>query len=314
MEHSLNKEKLQMYFFDELTPKEKAEVEKHLEDCEECRNDLREMQRLRVFLSMKKKDVPDNLLSEARQELRARLRIERNRSTFTRRIKGLLSPVLSLKPVYVLSSIAVFVSGLLLGFILFRSDNISVNPDLGMGTAENNGTVKINNVKFIDSDASDGEVEFTFNAVKPVRVKGNINDEKIKSVLTYAMLNEENPGVRLNTVNFINETQTVKLDPEVKAAILAVAKYDDNPGVRKEAFSFLKKIPFDDDIKSAYLYVLMNDSVSGLRIEAVNGLFEASKKGELFTKEELSVFKEKMQEDDNSYIRLRAQTVLKEYN
>jgi hypothetical protein len=310
MEHKIINEKLQMYFFDELPPKEKSEVEKHLQNCNDCRKDLQEMQRLRVFLSMKKKEVPDTLLTEARQELRVRLRQEKRKQTFTTRIKEFFAPFSSFRPAYVMGVIAVFASGILIGSILFRS---GAGPELQVSN-EGSENVRISNVKFIDSDASDGEVEFSFNAVKPVRVKGNINDEKIKSVLMSAMLNEENPGIRLNTVNLINESRSSQIDPEVKTAVIAVAKYDDNPGVRKEAFTFMKKLPFDEDIKSAYLYVLMNDSVSGLRIEAINGLFEASQKGELFTKEELSIFKEKMQEDENSYIRLRAQTVLKEYN
>jgi hypothetical protein len=314
MEHKIINEKLQLYFFDELPQKEKAEVEKHLLECNECKKDLREMERLRVFLSMKKKEVADNLLNEARQELKVRLRQEKRRQTLVSRIKELFVPLTSLKPAYVLGIIAVFASGILIGSVMFRSGSNGYGPELPVAGAGNEAPVKISNVKFIDSDASDGEVEFSFNAVKPVRVKGNINDDKIKSVLMYAMLNEENPGIRLNTVNLINESRPAQVDSEVKTAVIAVAKYDDNPGVRKEAFTFMKKLPFDEDIKSAYLYVLMNDSVSGLRIEAINGLFEASQNGELFTKEELSVFKEKMQEDENSYIRLRAQTVLKEYN
>ena len=61
--------------------------------------------------------------------------------------------------------------------------------------------ISISNIQFIDSDPSDGEVEFTFQASKPVRLKGNVNDPKIQSVLTYAMLNEQNPGSRLNSIN-----------------------------------------------------------------------------------------------------------------
>jgi hypothetical protein len=314
MEHQIIKEKLQLYFFDELPAAERTVIEKHLQGCEECRKEISEMERLKVFLSLKKKAVSDSLLDEARQELRGRIRIERNRNTVNSRIKELITRLRNVRPAYVLGITAVFGIGLLLGFLLFKSNTHYINPIESPLTDEGTAPVKISDVKFIDSDPSDGQVEFTFNAIKPVRIKGNINDENIKSVLTYAMLNEENPGVRLNTVNLINESNSANIDPEVKAAVLAVAKYDDNPGVRKEALSFVNKIPFDEDVKSAYLYILMNDSVSGLRIEAINGLFEASKKGESFRPDELSIFKEKMHADDNSYIRLRAKTVLKEYN
>jgi hypothetical protein len=58
----------------------------------------------------------------------------------------------------------------------------------------------------------------------------------------------------------------------------------------------------------------MNDENSSLRIEAINGLNDASKQGMNFNPEELSIFKEKMERDDNNYVRYQAKTVLKEYN
>ena len=58
----------------------------------------------------------------------------------------------------------------------------------------------------------------------------------------------------------------------------------------------------------------MNDESAGLRIEAINGLNDATKKGINFNPKELSIFKEKMERDDNKYVRYQAKTVLKEYN
>jgi hypothetical protein len=312
MDHNNYKEKLQMYFFDELSSKEKVEMEYHIKNCNECSNELKELHQLRSFLSLKKQNVSDTLLDEARSELKTRIRIEKNKKSLRSRFIEFKGNINFLQPAYVFSSIAFVAAGVFAGYLLFKSPAEIIAPDINLSAVEEN--IKINNVKFIDSDASDGEVEFIFDAVKQVHVKGNIKDEEVRSVLMFAMLNEDNPGVRLNTLNFINEIKSGQIDPEVKAAVMAVVKYDNNPGVRREAFALLKKLPFDDEIKNTYLHVLMNDSVSGLRIEAINGLFNAAQNGELFTQDELSVFKQKMHGDDNSYIRLRAQTVLKEYN
>jgi hypothetical protein len=312
MDHNSYKEKLQMYFFDELSSKEKEEMEYHLKNCNECTNELHELQQLRSFLSLKKQNVSNTLLDEARSELRTRVRIERNRKSLRSRFIEFTGNIIFFQPAYIFSSIALVAAGIFAGYLLFKSPAEIYAPDINLSSSEEN--IKINNVKFIDSDASDGQIEFIFDAVKKVHVKGNIKDDQVRSVLMFAMLNEDNPGVRLNTLNFINEIKSGQIDPEVKAAVMAVVKYDNNPGVRREAFALLKKLPFDDEIKNTYLHVLMNDSVSGLRIEAINGLFNAAQNGELFTQDELSVFKQKMHGDDNSYIRLRAQTVLKEYN
>ena len=127
------------------------------------------------------------------------------------------------------------------------------------------------------------------------------------------MLNENNPGTRLNTINLISSSSQPRPDTEIRNALLSVVKFDNNQGVRLEAMKLLKKFTFDDDIKNTMLYVLQNDSSSGMRIEAMNMLVQANKKGSSFNREDLSVFREKMQQDDNNYIRYQAKTVLKEY-
>jgi HEAT repeat protein len=171
---------------------------------------------------------------------------------------------------------------------------------------------KIRNVRFIDQDAGDGEVEFMFEAVKPVRIKGNVNDREIQNILTYSILNEENPGVRLNSINLINANQPQHVDKEIKDVLLDAVRYDVNPGVRREALKTLKNLPYDEEIKDAMLYVLLNDKTSGLRIEAINVLAQAQKNGHNFNEQDLSIFKKKLEADENNYIRYKAKNVLQE--
>jgi hypothetical protein len=76
----------------------------------------------------------------------------------------------------------------------------------------------------------------------------------------------------------------------------------------------MKKLPYDEDVKRAFIYVLTTDTSSGLRIEAINALVDAGKKGITLDKNEIDLFKQKLQTDDNSYIRYRTKTILQEYN
>ncbi|RKY92128.1 MAG: hypothetical protein DRQ01_06705 [Ignavibacteriae bacterium] len=76
----------------------------------------------------------------------------------------------------------------------------------------------------------------------------------------------------------------------------------------------MKKIPYDEEIKQAYLFVLTSDSSSGLRIEALNALIEGSKKGNRFSDSELDLLKQNYERDDNNYIKLKTRTILQEYN
>jgi hypothetical protein len=60
--------------------------------------------------------------------------------------------------------------------------------------------------------------------------------------------------------------------------------------------------------------VIANDSVSGLRIEALNSIIEAAGKGYKLDNEELNLFRNKIRQDENPYIKLRSRTILQEYN
>ena len=169
-------------------------------------------------------------------------------------------------------------------------------------------------MRFIDSDPSDGEVEFTFEASKPVRLKGKVNDPKIQSVLTYAMLYEQNPGSRLNSINAMDTELPSQYDEDVKDALITVVMTDNNPGVRREALKLMKKFPYDETFKQTLLYVVANDTSSGLRIEALNLLIEAGKQGHKLNQDDLNLFKKQLQQDENNYIKLKARTILQEYN
>ncbi len=67
-------------------------------------------------------------------------------------------------------------------------------------------------------------------------------------------------------------------------------------------------------LKQALLYVITNDTVSGLRIEALNSIIAAGSRGYKLNNEELNLFRQQMQDDENSYIKLRSKSILQEYN
>ena len=199
--------------------------------------------------------------------------------------------------------------GLLIGVFVFNTpviENIKTS-------SENSNQVRIQNINFIDPDPSDGEVEFTFETVQSDRMKGSVNDTELQKILTYAVLNEQNPGTRLNSISVINANQIQKPDDEIKSTLIAVAKYDDNPGVRREALKSLNKLPADEEIKNTMIYVLLNDTSAGIRIEAINGLVDAAKTGINLNQKDLNTLRDKIQIDDNNYIRYQAKNIIKEY-
>lgn len=328
MEHQKYKEWIKLSFYDELGRNEKEQLEKHLIICSECKTEFEEQKKLISFLSkeeLQKDDEQDKqLLNEARRELRAALRVETEKRSLGGDIFNSIISFLTTPYKFALSCAAVLLVGLLAGYLIFGSSaktNIS-SPAL---TVEKKGqnindislsqdNIQITNVHFLNKNPESGEIEFTFDAVKPMEMKGNINDRRIQNILTYAMLNGQNAGVRLNSINAISENKKVNYDNDVKEALIRVVKFDENPGVRRQAIKLLNKFPYDNEIKHAYLYVLSNDTTSGMRIEAINSLFQAKKEGYKFDNQELSVFKKKIETDNNNYIRYKAKSVLQEKN
>jgi len=318
MKHNEFKQLLQLSLFGELKSEEKDILKKHLLTCDECKRELEDQKNLLELLSGKKKPIVDEkVLSAARYQLRGALRAEQSNKNITSNFFDSIFQFVSTPLKFAVSSAAILIVGILIGSQFFVKSSIEKFDEQNNDEnrfASLNEDISISNLRFIDSDASDGEVEFTFEASRPVRLKGKVNDQQIQSVLTYAMLNEQNPGSRLNSINAMDTKQTEQYDQDVKNALVTVVMTDKNPGVRREAIKLMNKFPYDENIKQALLYVITNDSVSGLRIEALNSIIEASDKGYKLDDDELNLFRNKIQQDENPYIKMRSKTILQEYN
>ena len=318
MQHNEYKKLIQLALYGELNADEQKLLESHLTSCEECRKEMEgQKSLLNIISDSEKKEINDSLLHDARSQLRGALRIERGRRAFE--IKNIFNLFDFINPLYrtAIVGVTTLVVGIFMGYLL-----ISPSPEIRYITMSDNGAenvfyqqdVKISNITFLDSDASDGEIEFKFEAVKPMHFKGRIDDPNVQRVLTYAMLNEQNPGSRLNSINAMVSENKLNSDPEIKKALITVAIMDENPGVKREALKLLKKLPYDEDIKQSYIYVLSNDTSSALRITAINALFETIESGKKFNETDLKLFKEKSKDDDNNYIRYLTKTILQEYD
>ena len=318
MQHNEYKKLIQLSFYGELSSKEQDDLNNHLKSCTECRQELENQNNLLALLSENKSaKVNDEILSSARYQLRGALRMEKDKLSNVNEFFRKLAEIFSTPARLAFSFATVMLIGILIGSLFFGKKSVTEiitrngNSDI---TELSDDYVTIGNLSFIDSDPSDGEVEFTFEAVKQVYIKGKVIDPKIQSILTYSMLNESNPGSRLNSINAMYTEQPLSFDRDVKDAIITVVMTDENPGIRREALKLMKRIPYDEEIKQAYLFVLTSDSSSGLRIAALNALIEGSKKGNRFSDSELNLLKQNSNQDDNNYIKFKTKTILQEYN
>ncbi len=310
MNHQEFREWLPVFAYGDLEGNDKESMQQHLETCADCRTELEQIAKLHGSLDqLPRVSVTEELLQESRQELRAALRIERTKLSFW---NGVRENLTSAVPQYrvALGAAAMLAVGVLVGYFAFRTQppvTVTQGPLRTPGLVR--GNTEISNVKFIDSDASDGQVEFGFDAITPMRVKGSINDAQIQKVLSYAVVNDQNPGIRLRAVSALGTSrQTKGTDPEVRDALIMVLKSDENPGVRKQALEVLQKFPMDEEIKKTFLYVLVHDQNAGMRVSAIKGLESAAKTDQ----EVLDVFKQKVHSNDIDYIRLKARDLIQE--
>jgi len=313
MKHQKFREMMELALLKELNDTELEELHKHLIECEDCQYEYDMLNKFyKEIDNLHKKGLDEISLQNARRELRLKLDKEISQRSFFEKIADSIKnfTFYNYKPVIAgTSSLAI---GLFMGYIFFHSSN---ENNFFATTQLNPNSTKITNVRFERPAGTNGEVQFTFEAVKPVTMKGNINDPKIQMILAQALLNEKNPGSRYRTVSEIaNQAAENKsvIDPKIKTALITTLELDNNPGVRKRALTALLNLPYDQQIKDALLYTLVKDSNSGIRIAAINGLTSAKMEGNKFDEETLKILKQKSKDDDNEYVRIRAASLVKE--
>lgn len=313
MEHNEIKELVILSVYNELDGYSEDIVKNHLATCAECRELRLNELTLRSLISKALPGEPkERLISDARLQLRAALRLQtEDKISAEKLIKGIREFFfLNYKPI--LSGAVMLVVGFLLSlFVRINSSDESQTENFNPADLLKSG-MKINNLRIISSNQDTGEMEIEFDTQKSVRLTGSFTDENIQRVMMYSILNDENPGTRLRSINIVDAKKAKGIDAEVKSAILTAAQYDDNPGVRRSALKTLAGLPFDDEIKNALINIMSTDENAAFRIEALNILAENAK-GSVKADESLrNALRQRAENDDNSYIKLKAKTVLEE--
>ena len=309
-------ELLQLYVFDELEDSEKAEVERYLENSEAARSELEKIQNLFSRLSgSKPAELDDDTLINSRLNLLRQIRIEESSENFPGKLRNWLEQLNVNGYRLVLSTVSAAVAGILIGFLIFGTDDV-ITPSVSTVESVNidqivKGGGNLSNIRF-DTDPLNGKVNISFDAVKPITYRGNLNDDVVKYLLTAALLNNKNPGSRLRTVNTIVEQTAAadKPDPNIKTALIKSLKSDSNPAVRKAALHALQNYRYDKEIRDAILYVLSNDTNSGLRVNAINALAGLKTEGISIDDKIRNELNNRIENEENGFIKYRAAALL----
>ena len=298
MEHDRFKEWLHLSVFGELGENEERQLEAHVQSCDECRREREGLVRMLETIRASGAGEPSEaMLMAARQKLSAALskepvhsvtRESAQREPIMTRLfgTGWKKPVINgrrgVRPGYrfALAGVAMLSVGFFMGYLAFgRLEPVSPVPTIEL--AASSPYTAISNVHFLDADATDGEVELLYDEVRPARLRAPADDQRMRELLAYAILNGSNPGVRLEAINVYERDENIALPGDVKNAFLEALVSDPNAGVRRQALFVLQRLPFDEDIKGAMLSVLSHDENPGLRIAAMNYLSAVAVDGDL---------------------------------
>lgn len=318
MTHNKIKELIQLSFVDEVSEDEKLIIENHLLECEECNKEYSEQQKLiNLYTANKPAKVNEKQLLMARVELLNNLSKIKNKKSAFQKLKELFEESFLFEHRFAYGSAFSLIIGLLIGYSIFRfvpQNNINDNLNAVDVSNIKDSDFEINNVSFISTNPTTGEIELGFEAVKKVYYKGNFNEEKTKKLLAMALTKSNNDGVKIKSINTITSQDEKKYieDEKIKSALINTVKLDNNPGVRREALQTLTKFKFDSKIQEALLFVLTNDTNSGLRIAAINVLVQMKEEGYKIDEKTKSVLSQQVANDNNQFIRVKAASILKE--
>jgi HEAT repeats len=326
MRHKKYESLVVLSYYDEISRDETEVLENHLKSCRRCRAFNEKLTGVLPDRKAWAGSVSEENIFEARAQFRKALFAESDGSSGRQRVARFsFQPRWRAIPVYTaaLMAFAMLSAGVAVGYFLFAPGNIENNGLRGILSeisSKNSRNTAISDVRFVSTGDKSGEVEFSFDLIRRYEMRGSLDDGYVQKILAFALVNSDNPGVRLRTIGVLGSTVSVKPDGQIVNALVQAVKTDDNVGVRREALLSMMRFPFDNTTKDLLLYVLQHDKNPGMRVAAINFLSgkESNEgmravEGKGIDPRVLDVLKERSSSDQNKYVRLKAADMLKDF-
>ena len=275
---------LVFYVCEEVSDKERKQIEAHLANCAACSAQVveeRELQEVMIagLQPADELDAAGILLAQCRSELAETLDdLSAPPVRESWRPFGWLRRWMALRPVW--SGAALVFFGVLFGTQLVPWLQ-TVNPNTTTGQAvnvmaapklsdEQLSKMAVARINFSPASGSAlGTVQLQLSAEQPLVLSGNIDDSDMRRVLTYVVENGDrfDAGVRIDCLDALKAGVA---NLQIRQALMAAARKDQNPAVRMKALESLRDAAADDAVRQVLLESLEEDGNPGVRVEAVN--------------------------------------------
>jgi hypothetical protein len=298
-----------LYLYGELSFDEEERVESHLDGCAACGKALERQREVQMALDNIGIEPAPSLLRSCREELHLRLVEEEHSGAkqgwwerFTDALTGRSSHSGWLRPAGALTLLA-------LGFGAAQVMRPGVFGSGGgpfqMGVLEPSAS-RVRNVE----PASNGKVQILLDETRQRTVSGTLGDQQIQVLLLSGLKDPSDPGLRAESGELLN---TSAQSSEVRDALIYAMLHDQNSGVRLNVIKGLKPLAQQPDVVAALTQVLLTDANPGMRTQAIDlltkGLNEPGPAMN-YDRQVIGAMQELMQREHNSYVRQRCKTAL----
>jgi hypothetical protein len=295
---------LSLYLYGELDFAQEEAYEAHLAECSFCQLTLNREKTWHATLNTQQKDVPLDLLSDCRQQLRTRCGLEgpERASIWTRlphifgfRFADFRTTAWSFR--LAAASLLVML-GFLAGRVVDRFYAGGGQPEeAGLINFADSPVTRIQNIRAMPNKG----VRILVEQVRNGEISGSPEDEHVRELLLAAARESLDPGIRVDSVEMLAGQN----GQDVRDALIASIQNDPNAAVRLKALQGLRSFSMDPAVRNALKFVLSHDRDAGVRTEAIDVLVPADQ-SLLLTPELLQTLQDVMrmrQEDD--YVRAR---------
>lgn len=291
-----------LYLYGEVSPATEEAVEDHVAGCTGCAREFKLQKAIHSALDTRELTVPAGLLQECRGDLSRSIGREPVHRAGWLGLGDWLHDVmrngLSLRvPLSAMALIA-------MGYFAARLTGPAMP---GSGFFGNSQAVLENAafssaVRSIEPQAS-GTVRISLDEIHRREITGHVDDDNIQRLLMDAIRQENNPGVRVESVGMLKECAQTS---GVRAALLDRVAHDPDAGVRLKALEGLKAFAADAAVRQTLAQVLLHDSNAGVRMETIDIL--TSHRDDAM----VGILQDVFQKEDNHYVRTRVQNALQE--
>ncbi|MGA2739396.1 MAG: HEAT repeat domain-containing protein [Bryobacteraceae bacterium] len=300
-----------LYFYGELSPEDEDCLEQHLDACAACARQAESQRALSAALDRREIQPPAALLAECRHDLMRA--VYRQEAPLLRPIHpaGSWKPFRETFGAWLPSfgswRMPLGASALLaLGFAAARltAPGVSSGP-FSIASLTPDVISSIRSVQPAHEGGDAGEVQIVFDETRRRVVSGQLNDSNIQHLMLAAAHDENNAGVRWESVDLLRSHSD---SSPIRELLLNRVAEDPNAGVRLKALDGLKTFTGDPEVRKVLAQVVMHDESPGVRIAAVDALTAHADDNMV------GFLQGVVQKEDDTYVRRRCVKALQDMN